>query len=86
MKSNFHAPQIHYCKLKYTLLYKQQFYKQQQAKLEKNQAKLSNTLSLNFCYFKIICILHPRYHQKNDSAYSKETAIASVSVLMRLYH
>ena len=25
---------------------------------------LSNTLRLNFCYFKIIQILHPRYHPK----------------------
>ena len=25
---------------------------------------LSNTLRLNFCYLKIIHILHPRYHPK----------------------
>ena len=31
-------------------------------KLVKNQTKLSNTLRLNFCYLKIIHILHARYH------------------------
>ena len=33
-------------------------------KLAKNQANIRNTLRLNFCYLKIIHILHPRYHPK----------------------
>ena len=31
---------------------------------QKIKQMLSNTLSLNFCYFKSIHILHPRYHPK----------------------
>ena len=31
-------------------------------KLAKNHQMLSSTLRLNFCYLKIIHILHPRYH------------------------
>ena len=37
----------------------QHFYKQRQAEIDK---KLNNTLRLNFCYLKIIYILHPRYY------------------------
>ena len=33
-------------------------------KLAKIQQMLRNTLRLNFCYFKIIHIIHPRYHPK----------------------
>ena len=33
-------------------------------KLIKNKQMLNNTLRLNFCYLKIIRILHPRYHLK----------------------
>ena len=50
---------------KYTLFYKQQFYNQRQAEIGKKIKQiLSNTLRLNFCYLKIIHILHPRYHPK----------------------
>ena len=39
--------------------YKQHFYKQRQAEIgKKNKQMLSNTLRLNFSYFKIIHILH----------------------------
>ena len=31
---------------------------------QKIKQLLSNTLRLNFCYLKIIHILHPRYHPK----------------------
>ena len=30
----------------------------------KIKQKLSSTLRLNFCYLKIICFVHPRYHSK----------------------
>ena len=43
---------------KYTLLYKQQFYKQRSTKM------VSNTLRLKFCYLKIVHVLHPRQHLK----------------------
>ena len=43
---------------------KQHFYKQRQAEIGKNKQMLSNTLRLNFSYFKIIHILRPRYHTK----------------------
>ena len=46
----------------YSLFYEQHFYKQRH--LHKIKQMLSNTLSLNFCYLKIIRILHPRYHPK----------------------
>ena len=40
-------------------------YKQCQTEIGKKiKQMLSNTLRLNFCYSKIICILHPRYHPK----------------------
>ena len=45
--------------------YKQYFYNQRQAKIDKNiKQMLSNTLKLNFCYLKIIHILHPLYYPK----------------------
>ena len=48
-----------------TLFYKQHFYKQRQAKIEKKvKYMLSNALRLNFCFLKIIHILHPHYHPK----------------------
>ena len=49
---------------KYTLFYKQHFYKQHQAEIGKKNVKqtLSNTLKLHFWYFKIIHILHPCHH------------------------
>ena len=43
---------------KYTLFYKQLFYKKRQTEM------LSNILKLNFCYLKIIHILHTRYYPK----------------------
>ena len=43
---------------------RQHFYKQRQAEIGKNKQMLSNTLRLNFSYFKIIHILRPRYHTK----------------------
>ena len=50
---------------KYTLFYKQHFYKQTPAKTgEKNKLKLSITLRLNVRYLKITRFLHPRYHTK----------------------
>ena len=43
--------------------YKQHVYKQRQAEIgKKSRQMLSNTLRLNFCYLKIIHILHTRYH------------------------
>ena len=58
--------------------HKQHFYKQRQAEIGKKMKQmLSNTLRLNFCYLKIIHILHPRYHQK---IISKRTCM---SVFMR---
>ena len=41
------------------------FHKQHQAEIgEKIKQKPSNTLRLNFCYFKIIRFLRPCYHPK----------------------
>ena len=31
---------------------------------QKLKQKLSNTLRLNFCYLKILCFVHQRYHPK----------------------
>ena len=46
-------------------LYKQHFYNQSQAEIGKKIQKMqSNILRLNFCYLKIIHILHHRYHPK----------------------
>ena len=48
-----------------TLFYNQHFYKQRQAEIDKKvKHMLSNTLRLNFCFLKIIHILHPRYRPK----------------------
>ena len=49
-----------------SVLYKQHFYNTFNArlKLKKNQANAKDTLRLNFCYLKIIRILHLRYHPK----------------------
>ena len=45
--------------------YKQHFYKQLQAEIDKKvQQMLSNTQRLNFCYSNFIDTLHPRYHPK----------------------
>ena len=51
-------------KIKYTLFYISNTFisnaRLQFAKIQTN----GNTLRLNFCYLKIIHILHPRYHPK----------------------
>ena len=45
--------------------YRQHFYKERQAEIGKKVKKmLSNTMRLNFCYLKIIHILHLPYHRK----------------------
>ena len=50
---------------KYTLFYKQHFYKQCQAEIGKKiKQKLSNSLRLNCHFLKIIRFLHPRYYPK----------------------
>ena len=43
-------------------------------KLAKNQANAKQPLKLNFCYLKIIDILHPYYHPKiiGDSLKNKQ--------------
>ena len=46
------------------LFYKQHFYKQHQTEIAKMKQRLSNTLTLNFYYLKIVHFLHPRYHPK----------------------
>ena len=46
----------------HTFLYKQHFYNQRQINWQKIKQMVSNTLRLNFCYLKIIDILHSRYH------------------------
>ena len=54
------------CLIFFSVLYKQHFYNTFNArlKLKKNQANAKDTLRLNFCYLKIIRILHLRYHPK----------------------
>ena len=48
--------------LKYTLFYKQHFYKQRQAEIGKKlKQKPSSALRLNFHFLKTIRFLHPRY-------------------------
>ena len=63
------------------------FYKQCQAEIgkKKMKQKLSNTLRLNFCYLKIIPILHPCYHLKLIRDIVKNVQKTSVSVLMRSF-
>ena len=43
---------------------------------QKIKQMLSNTLRLNFCYLKIIHILHPRYHPKIMGHRSKRTSVS----------
>ena len=38
---------------------------------QKIRQMLSKTLRLNFCYFKIIHVLYPRYHLKLKETYTK---------------
>ena len=72
----------------YAFLYKQHFYKQHQAEIGKKiEQRLSNTLRLNFCYLKIICFLHPRYHPKTLGHILKHVQKSKCVYLsiMRLY-
>ena len=47
------------------MFYIQHFYRQRQTEISKKSSKmLSNTLRLNFCYLKILHIIHPHYHLK----------------------
>ena len=64
------------------LFYKQNFYNQPQAEIDKKTKQmLSNTLRMNFYFLNIILILHQRYHSKNDRTYSKKISkITSVCV------
>ena len=56
---------LHLTLYTYILFYKQRFHKQRQAAIGKKIKQiLSNTLRLNFCYLKIIYILHRCYHPK----------------------
>ena len=61
-------------------LYKQHFISNARLKLAKIQQKLSNTLRLNFCYLKIICFLHPRYHPKVIGDILKNVQKPSISI------
>ena len=66
--------------------YKQQFYKQRQAEIEKKKKlKVSNTLRLNIFYLKIIRILHPRYHPKVIGHILNNKQKNSESVFARSY-
>ena len=47
----------------HAFFYRQHFYQQLQAEIWQ-KLKMSNTLSLNFCYLKIFCFFHPLYHPK----------------------
>ena len=54
-----------YQKIVHVLFYKQHFYKQRQAEIGKKiKQMLSNPLRPNFCYLKIIRILHLCYNLK----------------------
>ena len=67
----------------HTFFYKQHFYKQRQAEInKKNKQKLSNTLRLNFPYLKIIRFLHSRYHPKIVEDILKNVQKPSGSFLM----
>ena len=48
----------------YVFLISNIFISKARMKLTKTKQMSSNTLRLNFCYLKIIYILHPRYHPK----------------------
>ena len=60
-----YSPRMH-CKMSlHAFFYQQHLYKQRQAEIGKKiKQMLSNTLRLNFCYLKIIHILHLGYHPK----------------------
>ena len=68
----------------YTLFYKQHFYEQRQAEMDKKiKQKLSNTLRLNCCDLKTIRFLHPRYHPKIVGDVQTRTNKCANFVLMR---
>ena len=73
----------------HAFLYKQHFYKKQQAEIGKiNKQRLSNTLRLNFCYLRIICFFHACYHPKIIGHILKNVQKRKciyLSILMRLY-
>ena len=70
---------------KYTHFSKQHFYKQRPVvNWQKN--KLSNTLSLNIRYLKIIRFLHPRYYPKTKGDTLKNVKKTSASVLMTFFN
>ena len=69
------------------VFYKQHFYKQRQAEIGKQFKQiLSNTLTLNFFYLKIIHIFHAHYHPKIIGHILQNKQKPSVSVFMRLYN
>ena len=71
----------------HSFFYKQQFYKQCQAEIDKkNKQKLRNTMRLNFLYLKIIRFLHPRYQAKIIEEILKNVQKTSGSALMMLYN
>ena len=68
------------------ILHKQNFYKQSQAEIgKKNKQMLCNALRLDFCYLKIIHVLHPPYHPKIIGHILKISTRTSVSAFMRLH-
>ena len=75
-----------FCNLRYALFHKQRFYKQREGwNWQKIKQLLSNTLSLNFCYLKIIHILYPSYRLKIIKYIIKKDKRTSVSVFTRLH-
>ena len=59
MFCNLYSSEIRWTLVVTRLFYKQHYYKQRQAEIGKKiKQMLSNTLRLNFCYLKIIHILH----------------------------
>ena len=55
-----------------------------QANWQQVKPILSNTLSMNFYYLKIVCIFHPSYHPKLIGYILKISKTTSMSVFMRL--
>ena len=61
-------------------------YKQPHTEIgQKMKQMLSNTLRLNFCYLKIIHILHARYHRKIIEDILKNVQKKSTSIWIKLY-
>ena len=55
-----------------------------QANWQQVKQILSNTLSMNFYYIKIVCIFLPSYHPKLIGYILKISKTTSMSVFMRL--